>query len=46
MSFIRRMVLASNIRERFKNFRSNGAEPNQLQQLQTELLAESTLDLS
>ncbi|OKH56892.1 DUF389 domain-containing protein [Scytonema sp. HK-05] len=40
------MVLARNIRDRFKNFRSNGAEPNQLHQLQTELLAESTLDLS
>lgn len=38
--------MTRNIRDRFKNFRSNGAEPNQLQQVQTELLAESTLDLS
>jgi uncharacterized hydrophobic protein (TIGR00271 family) len=36
--------LGNNIRDRFKNFRRRGSQPEQLQQLQTELLAESTLD--
>ncbi|MCF2147921.1 DUF389 domain-containing protein [Desmonostoc muscorum LEGE 12446] len=36
--------MGSNIRGRFKNFRRRGSQPEQLQQLQTELLAESTLD--
>ncbi|WP_442936140.1 DUF389 domain-containing protein [Nostoc sp.] len=40
----RRKVLGNNIRDRFKNFRRRGSQPEQLQQLQTELLAESTLD--
>ncbi|MBD2506136.1 DUF389 domain-containing protein [Nostoc sp. ATCC 53789] len=36
--------MGNNIRDRFKNFRRRGSQPEQLQQLQTELLAESTLD--
>ncbi|WP_416212791.1 DUF389 domain-containing protein [Nostoc sp. LEGE 12450] len=40
----RRKVLGNNIRDRFKNFRRRGSQPEQIQQLQTELLAESTLD--
>ncbi|MFN6473579.1 MAG: DUF389 domain-containing protein [Nostoc sp. SerVER01] len=36
--------MGSNIRDRFKNFRRQGSQPEKLQQLQTELLAESTLD--
>jgi hypothetical protein len=36
--------LGNNIRDRFKNFRRQGSQPEKLQQLQTELLAESTLD--
>lgn len=35
-----------NIRDRFQNFRRQGSQPEQLQQLQTDLLAESTLDPS
>jgi hypothetical protein len=40
----RRKVLGNNIRDRFKNFRRRGSQPEQLQQLQTDLLAESALD--
>ncbi|MBD2533215.1 DUF389 domain-containing protein [Nostoc flagelliforme FACHB-838] len=36
--------MGNNIRDRFKNFRRRGSQPEQLQQLQTDLLAESTLD--
>lgn len=36
--------MGNNIRDRFKNFRRRGSHPEQLQQLQTDLLAESTLD--
>ncbi|AUB44111.1 putative membrane protein (plasmid) [Nostoc flagelliforme CCNUN1] len=36
--------MVNNIRDRFKNFRRRGSQPEQLQQLQTDLLAESTLD--
>ncbi|MFW9257973.1 DUF389 domain-containing protein [Nostoc sp. CALU 546] len=36
--------MSNNIRDRFKNFRRRGSHPEQLQQLQTDLLAESTLD--
>jgi uncharacterized hydrophobic protein (TIGR00271 family) len=36
--------LGNNIRDRFKNFRRRSSQPEQLQQLQTDLLAESTLD--
>ncbi len=36
--------MSNNIRDRFKNFRCRGSQPEQLQQLQTDLLAESTLD--
>jgi hypothetical protein len=39
-------VLLENIRNRFNNFRRTRIQPVQLQQLQTELLAESTPDLS
>jgi len=38
--------LSSKIRDRFKNFRRRGSQPEQIQQLQTDLLAESTLDSS
>ena len=37
--------MRGNIRNRFKYFRRTNAEPAQLEQLQTELLAESTPDL-
>ncbi len=40
----RRKVLGNNIRDRFKNFRRRSLQPEQFQQLQTDLLAESTLD--
>ncbi|WP_374939401.1 DUF389 domain-containing protein [Tolypothrix sp. FACHB-123] len=40
------MVLGNNIRDRFKNFRRRGSQPEQIQQIQTDLLAESTLDPS
>ncbi len=40
------MVLGNNIRDRFKNFRRQGSQPEQLQKIQTDLLAESTLDAS
>ncbi|MBD0386767.1 MAG: DUF389 domain-containing protein [Nostoc sp. C3-bin3] len=36
--------MGNNIRDRFKNFRRQGSQPEQLQQLQIDLLAESTLD--
>ncbi|MBC6433577.1 DUF389 domain-containing protein [Nostoc sp. HG1] len=36
--------MGNNIRDRFKNFRRRGSQPEQLQQLQTDLLTESTLD--
>ncbi|MFN6483949.1 MULTISPECIES: DUF389 domain-containing protein [unclassified Nostoc] len=36
--------MGNNIRDRFKNFRRQGSQPEKLQQLQTDLLAESTLD--
>ncbi|MEH2370569.1 DUF389 domain-containing protein [Nostoc sp.] len=36
--------MGNNIRDRFKNFRRRGSQPEQFQQLQTDLLAESTLD--
>ncbi|MDZ8222484.1 DUF389 domain-containing protein [Nostoc sp. ChiVER01] len=36
--------MGNNIRDRFQNFRRRGSQPEQLQQLQTDLLAESTLD--
>jgi uncharacterized membrane protein len=36
--------LGNNIRDRFKNFRRRGSQAEQLQQVQTDLLAESTLD--
>ncbi|MCC5655500.1 hypothetical protein LC608_00530 [Nostoc sp. XA010] len=36
--------MGNNIRDRFKNFRRRGSQPEQLQQVQTDLLAESTLD--
>lgn len=38
--------MLDNIRKRFKYFRATKAEPAQLEQVQTELLAESTPDLS
>lgn len=38
--------MSSKIRDRFKNFRRRGSQPEQIQQLQTDLLAESTLDSS
>lgn len=38
--------MATTIRNRFKNFRSQSAKPEQVQQIQTDLLAESTLDMS
>ena len=38
--------MPNNIRDRFRDFRNRGSEPNQTQQLQTELLDESTLDSS
>ncbi|BAZ01733.1 hypothetical protein NIES37_57390 [Tolypothrix tenuis PCC 7101] len=40
------MVLGNNIRDRFKNFRRRGSQPEELQKIQTDLLAESTLDAS
>ncbi len=40
------MVLSINIRDRFQNFRRRGSQPEQLQKIQTDLLAESTLDAS
>ncbi len=36
--------MGNNIRDRFKNFRRRGSHPEQLQELHTDLLAESTLD--
>ncbi|MEA5623105.1 DUF389 domain-containing protein [Nostoc sp. UHCC 0251] len=36
--------MGNNIRDRFKNFRRRGSQPEQLQELHTDLLAESTLD--
>nr|WP_041565775.1 DUF389 domain-containing protein [Nostoc punctiforme] len=36
--------MGNNIRDRFKNFRRRGSQPEQLQKLQTDLLAESALD--
>jgi uncharacterized membrane protein len=39
-------VLLGNIRNRFQDFTKRKAEPTQLEQLQTELLAESTPDLA
>ncbi len=36
--------MVNNIRDRFKNFRRRGSQAEQLQQVQTDLLAESTLD--
>jgi uncharacterized hydrophobic protein (TIGR00271 family) len=38
--------LPNNIQDRFRNFRNRSCDPNQLQQLQADLLAESTLDSS
>jgi uncharacterized hydrophobic protein (TIGR00271 family) len=38
--------LANNLRSRFRNFRNKAAEPIQLEKLQADLLAESTLDTS
>jgi uncharacterized hydrophobic protein (TIGR00271 family) len=43
---LRRKTLPNNIRERFKHFRSKQFQTLEIQQLQTELLAESTLDFS
>ncbi|MBW4564336.1 MAG: DUF389 domain-containing protein [Mojavia pulchra JT2-VF2] len=40
------MVLGNNIRDRFENFRRRRSQPRHLQQLQMDLLAESTLDPS
>ncbi|WP_414517208.1 DUF389 domain-containing protein [Nostoc sp. PCC 9305] len=36
--------MGNNIRDRFKNFRRRSLQPEQFQQLQTDLLVESTLD--
>ncbi|MBD2387473.1 DUF389 domain-containing protein [Cylindrospermum sp. FACHB-282] len=36
--------MGSNIQDRFKNFRRQGSQPEQLQQLHKDLLAESSLD--
>ncbi|MBD2238692.1 DUF389 domain-containing protein [Aulosira sp. FACHB-113] len=38
--------MGNNIRDRFKNFRRRGSQPEELQKIQTDLLAESTLDAS
>ncbi|MBH8576598.1 DUF389 domain-containing protein [Nostocaceae cyanobacterium CENA369] len=44
--YSRRKVLGRSIRDRFKNFRRRGSQPEQIQQLHTDLLAESNLDSS
>jgi uncharacterized hydrophobic protein (TIGR00271 family) len=46
ISYCRRKALPNNIRDRFRDFRNRGSDPNQAQQLQTELIDESKLDLS
>ncbi|QSJ20463.1 DUF389 domain-containing protein [Nostoc sp. UHCC 0702] len=38
--------MGKSIRDRFKNFRRTGSQPAQIQQLETDLLAESNLDSS